>query len=66
MDALEVDLKILGGDFNLVLDKCINKQGGLPFTHETACKTLLEYCEGNNLGVLLVSISDFRANILDV
>ena len=49
MDALEVDLNILGGDFNLVLVKYIDKQGGLPFTHETACKTLLEYCEGNDL-----------------
>ena len=40
--------KILGGDFNLVLDFKEDKKGGLPRTYQNASKIINQNCEERN------------------
>ena len=47
IDSLETDLKIIGGDFNLVLDLDLDKKGGMPVTNEKAAEVLKAY-KGQN------------------
>ena len=49
IDALNVDQQIIVGDFNLVLDTSIDKQGDLNITHEESKNYLLNYMEQNRL-----------------
>ena len=49
LDSLETDLKIIGGDFNLVLDVKIDKKSGLPHTNDNARRILASYVDQNNL-----------------
>ena len=42
---MNVDLKIIGGDFNLVIDLALDKQGGQNSTHIESVKILKEYIE---------------------
>ena len=49
IDAFETDLKIIGGDFNLVLDLTVDKQGGIPLTHTESLKILVAYIAQNDL-----------------
>ena len=49
LDAMEVDMKIIAGDFNLVLNPELDKRGDLVATHENAEEILQSYMDQNNL-----------------
>ena len=49
IDKLNVDQKIITGDFNLVLDLMVAKQGGQAVTHTNASQVIKAYMTDNNL-----------------
>ena len=49
VDLLNVDEKIIGGDFNLVMDLDLDKKGGQRIMHENAQKLLHTNVEQNSL-----------------
>ena len=49
IDEMGVDLKIIAGDFNLVLNPSVDKKGGIPVMHGNAKENLRSYMDQNSL-----------------
>ena len=49
IELFNVDQKIIGGDFNTVLDISMDKQGGQPVNHKNTVDILQAYMSYNNM-----------------